>query len=168
MMKMLRPYIFRLEANKAIVSSLFAAINAKDLTVLNEFVAPSFVDHTHHLQGLEDVKQFFAMLIKGFPNFQSTIEDIIPEGDQVWFRITETGKCTGEYRGLTPTGNKIIAKTVHKFRVVNCRFIEDFFVSDELDFYKQIGVIKYTEEGKKLFSTKEFHNLNSTHPVRTG
>jgi len=85
------------------------------------------------------------MLIKGFPDFQFTIEDMIAEGKKVWVRVIETGTHTGEYHGLAPTGNKVTAKAVHNFHIVNGKFVEGISVSDDLNFYKQIGVIEYTE-----------------------
>ena len=91
------------------------------------------------------------MLIKSFPDFQSTIEDMIAEGDKVWVRLKETGTNTGEYRGLAPTGKKITITAIHNFRIVNGKVVEDFSVSDDLAFYKQLGVIEPTEKAKKLF-----------------
>jgi len=140
-----------LEENKAIVRRFTEEFNKRNLAKLDELIAPDCVDHTHKLRGLEDVKQFFTMLIKSFPDFQSTIEDMIAEGDKVWVRLKETGTHTGEYRGLAPTGKKIAVTAIHNFRIVNGKVVEDFSVSDDLAFYKQLGVIEPTEKAKKLF-----------------
>jgi len=140
-----------LEKNKAIIRKLTEAFNKKNLAILDELIAPDYVDHTHQLRGLENVKQFFTMLIKGFPDFQFTIEDMIAEGDKVWVRFKETGTHKGEYLGLAPTGKKITETAVHNFRIVNGKVVEDFSVSDDLAFYKQLGVIEPTEKAKKLF-----------------
>jgi predicted ester cyclase len=91
------------------------------------------------------------MLIKGFPDWHTTIEDIIAEGDKVWVRFKATGTHTGEYRRLAPTGKKITATSVNIYRIVNGKVVEVWRVSDLLDFYKQLGVIEPTEKGKELF-----------------
>jgi hypothetical protein len=101
--------------------------------------------HAHPLQlrGLENFKQFLNMLLKGFPDYHDTIEDIIAEGDKVCVRALHTGTHTGEYRGLAPTGKKFTEAYVHIYRIVNGKVVEFWHVSDELDFLKQLGVIEY-------------------------
>jgi predicted ester cyclase len=81
-----------LEENKALFRKVNEAINKKDLTVLDEFMAPDYVDHTNQLRGREGVKQFYTRVFKDFPDFHRTIEDIIAEDDKVWvcFKITGT------------------------------------------------------------------------------
>ncbi len=37
------------------------------------------------------------------------------------------------------------------FRIVNGKLVEYRDVTDALDFLKQLGIIEYTEKGKKLF-----------------
>ncbi len=101
------------------------------------------------------------MLWKAFPDFHETIEDIIAEGDKVWHRFKTTGTHTGELRGfphpsgrkmtLAPTGKKFTITGVNFWRIVDGKVVEKEGVYDLLDFYKQLGVIEYTEKGKKLF-----------------
>ena len=91
------------------------------------------------------------MLIKGFPDFHMTIEDIIAEGDKVWVRTTNTGTHKGEFRGLAPTDKKFIEAAVWISRMVDGKVVEEWGATDELDFLKQLGIIEYTEKGKKLF-----------------
>ena len=64
-------------------------------------------------------------------------------------KVTETH--TGEYRGLAPTGKKITLTDVDICRIVDGKVVEAESVNDFLDFFKQLGVIEYTETGKKLF-----------------
>jgi len=61
------------------------------------------------------------------PDFQSTIEDMIAEGDKVWVRFKETGTHPGEYCGLAPTGKKFAITAVHNFRIVNGKLGSAFF-----------------------------------------
>jgi predicted ester cyclase len=73
------------EEIKALVRKGIEAMNKRDLTILDEFMAPDYVDHTNQLRGREDVKQFYIGAFKGFPDLQRTIEDIIAEGDKCGF-----------------------------------------------------------------------------------
>ena len=140
-----------LENNKAIIRSVYEAANKHNLALMLEFTAPDYVDHTAQLRGLESFKQTETMFLKGFPDVHVTIEDITAEGDRVWVHLKYEGTHTGEYRGIPPTGNKFTMMAFSIFRVVQGKVAERWTVYDMLDFYKQLGVIEYTEKGKKLF-----------------
>jgi len=143
-----------LEENKAIVLRLYEAVNTRNLSSLEEFVALDYVDHTRKIRGLEAFKQFGAMIFNTFPDFHETTEDIIAEGDKVWVRNTITATHKGEYLGLPPTGNKFAEASVDIFRIVDGKIVEGWNIQDELDFYKKIGAIEYTEKGRNLFQEK--------------
>ncbi|MDH5688859.1 MAG: ester cyclase [Candidatus Bathyarchaeota archaeon] len=73
------------EENKAVVRKAIETVNKQDLSLVDDLVAPNYFDHTTQ-QGLEQHKEFLAMLFKGFPDLLMTIEDMIAEGDRVWVR----------------------------------------------------------------------------------
>ena len=139
-----------LEENKALVRKAIEAINKKDLSLLDDLVAPNYFDHIAK-QGQELIKQFLALLYKGFPDYHATIEDIIAEGDKVWARVTYTGTHTGDYLGFAPTGKTISINSVTIKRVVDGKMVEGWTITDMLNFFKQIGIIEPTEKGKQLF-----------------
>jgi C-1 hydroxylase len=140
-----------LEENKAVVRRLVEAFNKHDLFLLDELMAPDYFDHGHQLRGLRGYKQLLTMIFSAFPDYSENIEDIIAEGDKVWIRDTVSGTHKGEYRGLAPTGKKIKGTLVAILRIVDGKIVEGWEVSDMLHTLRQIGVIEYTEKGKKLF-----------------
>ena len=140
-----------LEENKAIVRRFIEAYNKQNLDVFDDLVAPDFVDHTHQQQGLEKLKKIFHAAYIGFPDLHETIEDIIAEGDKVWIRVKTTGTHTGEFMGIAPTGKKVTSEMVDIYRIVNGKHVDGRFITDQLAFLKQLGIIEYTEKGKKLF-----------------
>jgi len=109
-----------LEKNKAIIRKANEALNKKDLTVIDEFMAAEYVDHTNQMRGKENVKKFYTRTFKDFPDFHRTIEDIIAEGDKVWVRFRITGTA--------PTGKKIELTTVSILRIVNGKAVEGWTV----------------------------------------
>ena len=139
-----------LEENKAIVHRFIEAYNKHDLSAFDDFVASDYVDHTNKVDR-EGLKQLFAMAFKAFPDWHETIEDIIAEGDKVWIRVKTTGTHTGEFMGIAPTGKKVTTMMVDIYRIVNGKHVEGRFITDQLAFLKQLGIIEYTEKGKKLF-----------------
>jgi predicted ester cyclase len=133
-------------------------------TLLDEFIAPDFVDEPDtpkETRGLESLKQRYTQFYKGFPDFHGSIEDIIAEGDKVWIRFKGTGTHKGEYSvphpssgkmiTLAPTGKKLTMTAVTIYRIVDTKVVTMRTFLDMLDFYKDLGVIEYTEKGKKLF-----------------
>jgi len=84
-------------------------------------------------------------MFNAFPDFHETVEDIIAEGDKVWTRSTVTGTHKGEYRGLPSTGKKITFTVVDIWRIVNGKVVEKVGVYDQLDFYKELGIVEYKE-----------------------
>lgn len=143
------------EENKAVVRRFIDAYNARNLDVFSDLVAPDYLDHTHRQQGRERFKELFTLAFEAFPDWHETIEDIIAEGDRVWVRVQATGTHTGEWHlsgvSLPPTGKKVTMMMVFIWRIVNGRLAEGWEVDSELDFLKQLGVIEYTEKGKKIF-----------------
>ena len=132
-----------LEENKDIIRKVMETVNKRDLALLDELIAPDYVDTTLQLKGLKGFRQSVTLLYEGFPDIHATIDDIIAEGDKVWDRVTLTATHTGEYRGLAPTGKKIAFKGVRIWRIVNSKVVERESFYDFLDFYKQLGIIEY-------------------------
>ena len=129
---MRRPYIFRLEENKALVRKGIEALNKRDLTVLDEFMTPDYIDHTNQLRGREDVKQLYMGTFKDFPDFHRTIEDIIAEGDKVWVRYKITA--------TDPTDKKMELAQVAIYRIVNGKIVEGWSVPQVVSKEKKLKV----------------------------
>ena len=50
---------------------------------------------------------------------------------------------TIESRGIASTGKKITETSVSINRIVDGKIVEQWYVTDDMDFYKQLGVIEY-------------------------
>jgi steroid delta-isomerase-like uncharacterized protein len=144
-----------LEENKVIVRNFLEALNKQDLSLLDDFVAADYFDHTNNFKGLDNVKQAITTFYKAFPDFNVKIEDIIAEGDKVWVHDIETGTHKGEYHGIAPSGKKITFACVDIFKVMDGKIAEAWHIYDFIDFYKQLGIIEYTKKGKKLFPKED-------------
>jgi predicted ester cyclase len=142
--------------NKAVIRRFIEAYNNRNLQVFDELVAPDYVDHTHQQKGREEFKRLFTLAFEGFPDWHESIQDIISEGENVWVRVRAMGTHSGMWTlfgvALPPTGNKVVMDMVFMFRVVAGKLVEGGEVDDQVDFFKQLGLIEYTEKGKKLFS----------------
>lgn len=133
-----------LEKNKAILRRLVEAENKRSLALLDELMAPDYVDNALQLRSREEYKQMQTMVDNAFPDFHETIEDITAEGDKVWVRFKGTGTHKGEYCGIAPTDKKFTLTGVLIYRIVDGKIAEkESGVYDFLDFYKQLGVIEH-------------------------
>ena len=125
------------------------------MTILDKCISPDFFEATLQLRGPKPYKQFETMFFKNFPDWQENIEDIIAEGNKVWVYFNATGTHMGELNmlGITlaPTGKKITIKTVQMWRLVDGMVIEKQTVADELEAFRELGVIEPTKKGKKFF-----------------
>jgi predicted ester cyclase len=141
-----RRFSMSLEENKAVIRSLIEVENKKDLALLDDLMAPDFVDHDLQLRSLESYKQFDAKFFMGFPDCHEIIEGIIAEGDKVWARVKVTGTHKGEFEfgpiKLAPTGKKVTWKSVSIYRIVDGKVVERETVRDLLDMGLQLGFIE--------------------------
>jgi len=140
-----------LEENKAIILKLNEAYNTQNWDSLDDIVAPDYVDHTNKIQGLEPLKTLMKMGKSAFPDWHETIEDIIAEGDKVWVFLTYTATHSGEWFGVAPTGNKMTTTSVDVHRIVDGKVTEYWNVTNNLNLFRALGLVKNTEEGEKFF-----------------
>ena len=148
--------LLSVEENKAVLRRFIEAYNDRDMAVFDELVVPDFVYHTHQQVGREKFKKLFTMAFDGFPDWYEEIEDMVCEGEKVWVRVKSTGTHSGDWTlfgvSLPATGNKIVMRMVFFFRVVDGKLVETGELDDQLDFFDKLGLIEYTEKGKRLFS----------------
>ena len=75
------------QENKAIVRRLYEeAITQQKPEVLDEIMSADIIDHAPFPEqgpGLEGFTGVFALMLSAFPDYQSTVEDQIAEGDKV-------------------------------------------------------------------------------------
>ncbi len=134
-----------LEENKAIeLRFLEEVVNKGNLDVIDEHCAANFVDQTA-LPGTapdrEGYKQFFAMSRSALPDFHSTLEDIIAEGDKVAERFTVRGTHKGEWMGIAPTGKQVTVQGMAIHRITDGKIVENWANMDMLGVMVQLGVV---------------------------
>ncbi|MFX1580057.1 MAG: ester cyclase [Promethearchaeota archaeon] len=132
-----------LEKNKAIVRKLMEVVNNHNLALLDDLVVSDYVNQQMRIRTIEDFKEVLREQYRGFPDIHRTIEDIVAEGDKVWLRVKITGTHTGEYRGVLPTGKKIVMPAVPAYRLSNGKLTEGWSVWNPLDLFKQLDIVEY-------------------------
>jgi steroid delta-isomerase-like uncharacterized protein len=133
------------EENKAIILRLVEEVyNDNDLDVLDELLAPDFVNHSavpEHRHGIEGFKHVNEWVRAGFSDAHYEIEDMIAEGDRVACRIILTGTHDGEFQGSPPTGRRLRMDHVHWHRLADGKLVERWAVRDDLGAAQQLGLL---------------------------
>ena len=136
-------FLLTIQNNLEIGRKMMEAVNKQDLKLLDDLLVPEYVNQQIKVQSREDLKQKLKRQYRGFPDIYRTMEDIIADEDTVWIRVKITGTHTGEYRGIAPTGKKIVMDAVPHYRIVDGKIVEGWSVFNPLDYFKQLGIIEY-------------------------
>ena len=122
------------EENKALVRRAQGVLwnHTGDLDAVAELFAPDRV---------EDAKREAANVRRGFPDLESTIEDLIAERDKVVAHWRAQATHRGEYLGIPPTGNRVNFTGISIYRIEGGKIAESWGVSDLLGMMQQLGAV---------------------------
>ena len=121
------------------------AFNSGNLDVVDEPVAPEFVNHDAALPeprvGIEAAKASITGYREAFPDLRLTIEQQLAEGEYVTTRWSASGTHQGNLMGMAPTGKQATVTGITIDRIVDGRFVESWTNWDTLGLMQQLGVI---------------------------
>ena len=133
------------EENKVIVRRFIEeVINEGNMDVLSELVHCGVVFGV--LRGLEAFMQVVAPFFTAFPDLNTTIEDMISEGDRVVCRFTVRATHQGEFMGLPPTRTQVTWTGQPIYRIADGKIVEEWFLEDHLALMQQLGGIPAPSE----------------------
>jgi predicted ester cyclase len=123
-----------IEENKALVRRAQGVLwnHTGNLDAAAELFAPDRV---------EDAKQEAANVRRGFPDLESTIEDLIAERDKVVAHWRAHATHQGEYMGIPPTGYRVNFRGISIYRIEGGQIAESWGVSDLLGMMQQLGAV---------------------------
>ena len=120
-------------------------LNTGNFALLDELLAPTFVDHTP-FGGVEPTREGLKASAKAlrtaFPDIKYLVEDSILDGDKIVHRLTATGTMTGEFMGVPPTGKRATWTEIHIGRGQDGRMTEHWGVADGLGMLMQLGIVQ--------------------------
>jgi predicted ester cyclase len=114
-------------------------LNQQRLEILDELLAPDFVEHgTPPIEGLDGFRSFVSGLLEALPDFRFTVHDWILQGDRVVARCAAAGTHRGELFGFAPTGKPVTWTAIHIWRVADGRLAERWSEADVLGIVEQL------------------------------
>lgn len=118
--------------------------SAGDYDVLDEILAPGFVDHDpapDQEPGIDGLKGFFRKMRAAFPDLKAEPVEIAATDDHVAMRYTLSGTHEGPFQGVAPTGRRFEVSALQLARFENGRCVERWGSTDELGMMKQLGIL---------------------------
>jgi|HubBroStandDraft_6_1064221.scaffolds.fasta_scaffold477267_2 predicted ester cyclase len=104
--------------------------------------------------GVVGLRDHYAYLLKGFPDLQVKIDDIIAEGEKVAHRFTFSGTHRGEFLDIAPTGNQISASGMQINLFAGGKCVEVWSVHDSYRFLTQIGAVPHLRDRRAQLPSK--------------
>lgn len=143
------------EANLAATERWGAEVaSAGRYDVLDEILAPNFVDHDpapDQARGIEGLKGFFQTMRSAFPDLKAEPMEVVGTDTHVSMRYTISGTHQGEFQGVPPTQKSFKVSALQIARFENGRCVERWGSTDELGMMKQLGILNEVAAG----TTKE-------------
>lgn len=131
------------ETNKAIARRYIdQMLNNQRHDLIDEFlvesvelngVGPSII-------GRKAVVEFYTKFFAAFPDWHTSIDDMVAEGDKVVVRITSSGTHLGAYQAIPATGKTYTQNAIVIYRLANGKIVEGWLQTDMLSMMQQLGL----------------------------
>lgn len=119
-----------------------------NLAAVDELMTPDVVIHQPEVGGIAGFKAFNVALRQAFPDWYSTPEELVADGDMVVERWTGRGTHRGEFQGISPTGARVAVPGVVFYRIRDGKIAEFRGSFDMLSLLQQLGAIPATAPAK--------------------
>jgi steroid delta-isomerase-like uncharacterized protein len=119
-------------------------MNEGNQEVIDELCAENFVDHDPlpgtgpDRQGIHD---FVKLIRSAFPDLETTVDEIIAEGDRIAVRSTFRGTHEGDFMGIPATGKKVEVSNYDFVRFENDQAAEHWGTIDSAALMEQLGAV---------------------------
>ena len=132
------------EENKALVRHFVEEFwNEGNTAVADDLFAPDAEIHmpTGEVVDVDGLKGFAGAFRGSFPDWHSTFEELVAEGDRVAERWTGRGTHLGELQRIAPTGKRVEVAGSVFYRIVEGKIVEFRGQLDMMGMMQQLGVM---------------------------
>ena len=130
------------DENKALVERFVGEFwSSGNLSTADELMAAdaTIVVNNQAVPDIEALKGFCHALREAFPDWHSTFEELVIEGDRVAERWTGRGTHRGQFQGIPATGRQVAVPGVVFYRIVDGKIREFRGQFDRLAMLEQLG-----------------------------
>jgi len=139
------------EENKALVRRFVEEFwNEGNTTAADGLMAIDAAIHmpTGEVLSTNGLKSFASIFRGSFPDWHSTVEELIAEGDRVAERWTGRGTHRGELQGIPPTGKRVEVPGSVFYRIVDAKIVEFRGLFNMMSLMQQLGVIPAPQQAE--------------------
>ena len=139
------------ENNKALVRRFVEEFwNEGNTSAADELMASDAEIHmpTGEVVDVDGLKGFASTFRESFPDWHSTFEELVAEGDRVAERWTGRGTHLGELQGIPPTGKRVEAPGSVFYRIVDGKIVEFRGQLDMMGLMQQLGVMTSSQQAE--------------------
>jgi predicted ester cyclase len=133
------------DATMKAVRAFYDFWNTGDETLLQEAIAPNFIDHTlpaGRPQGPQGPAFASRRFRAAVPDLKVTVEKIIVAGDYVTVHMNFTGHFTGKFGQTQGKGQAVPFIATDLVKVKNGRITDNWHIEDNLALLQEMGVAK--------------------------
>lgn len=133
----------QLTRNKHLVESFVQELFTKgDLTAVDRYVAPEFVNHDPPFPGAPEgsagLRVAAEMFRRALPDWRSEVDHYVAEGDLVVEHFHAYGTRTGELMGVPADGKTLTLRGIQIFRIAHDKIVERWGRLDDLGLRAQL------------------------------
>ncbi|HEU0115602.1 MAG TPA: ester cyclase [Thermomicrobiales bacterium] len=130
------------EAQKAVLTRFVDEFwNRGDLDAADELMTRDAIIHEPVAGTPDDLKAVARAIRAAFPDWHSSVEELLVDGDRVAERWTGRGTHRGEFQGIPPTGKRVAVPGVVFYRIADGKIAEFRRQFDRLSLLQQLGAI---------------------------
>ena len=111
-----------------------------NLSAADELMTPDAVIHQPQVGGIAGLKAFNTRLRAAFPDWYSTPEELIAEGDTGRGALDGRGTHRGAFQGIAPTGRQVEVPGVVFYRILDGKIAEFRGQFDQFSMMQQLVV----------------------------
>ena len=130
------------DAKQVAAAAVQAIFNDKDLSRVEEFFAPDFIDHSAPEgapQGPGGQRAKVEAFIAAFPDLQINYLHQVAEGDLVAGHYVLTGTHLGDFAGIEPTNNTVSLEGHDLLRISGAQIVEHWTKMDSAELLQQLS-----------------------------
>jgi predicted ester cyclase len=129
--------------NKHLVESFIQELFTKgDLTAIDRYLAPGFVNHDPPFHGAPDgaegLRMAAEMFRRALPDWRTEADHYVAEGDLVVEHFHASGTRTGALMGVPADGNPLTLRGIQIFRIDGDKIVERWGRLDDVGLRDQL------------------------------
>lgn len=131
------------QKNKLLIRSFVEEIfNEHDLSSVEKYFGEGSIEGSPQSgKGGHGFKQFLIHFFGAFPDWHTTIEQLVAEDNLVMVFLKGSGTHKGKFQGLPPTNKLVNIRSADLYRIDNERITGHWDIVDQSSFLKQTGVL---------------------------